>query len=151
MNKNNEKRKQSYMRNSSVILNKYKKAALDKMVLTFQANQGIDVGVLYDLVELSRYRKTFFANLLNLSVKTIDRYKHDKKKLSPLNSEIVLKMIFLYGKGIEVFGSVDAFNNWLEKPTHYLGNNTPKSLLQTAGGVDLIYDELSRIEFGDLA
>jgi len=62
-----------------------------------------------------------------------------------------LKLIVLYRKGVEVFSSITNFNKWLHKPSFGLGKKIPYSLMNTTTGIDLIFEELVRIEYGDLA
>jgi putative toxin-antitoxin system antitoxin component (TIGR02293 family) len=57
----------------------------------------------------------------------------------------------LFEHGTDVFGSVESFRRWLDKPAYGLDNQVPFALLHTSGGMDLIQDELIRIEYGDLA
>ncbi len=54
-------------------------------------------------------------------------------------------------KGESVFGSAHAFRRWMDKPAYGLGGQVPFVLLHTSGGIDLIMDEVTRIEYGDLA
>jgi putative toxin-antitoxin system antitoxin component (TIGR02293 family) len=88
---------------------------------------------------------------LNISLKTIDRYKKDGKSLDPLMSELILKWMQLYRKGGEVFGSIISFNRWLEKPAYGLQGMRPEELISTSGGVTLVFEEICRIEHGDIA
>ena len=53
--------------------------------------------------------------------------------------------------GIECFGNIESFNDWLEKPAYGLGFKIPKSLMETQEGVLLVEDELIRIAYGALA
>ena len=133
------------------MLVKYETTSTSTVRLILAANKGIKADTISDLVSISNHKKDFFAGLLNLSVKTLDRYTSEGKSLSPSNGEMVLKLISLYRKGAEVFGSVKSFNNWLDKPSIGLGNSLPVTFMYTSGGIDLIQEELSRIEFGDLA
>jgi putative toxin-antitoxin system antitoxin component (TIGR02293 family) len=57
----------------------------------------------------------------------------------------------LYEYGIEVFGDRDNFNIWLNSRSIALGGRSPKELLDTKFGIDLVKDELGRIEHGVLA
>jgi len=57
----------------------------------------------------------------------------------------------LFEHGADVFGSAESFRRWLDKPACGLDNQVPFALLHTSGGMDLIQDELIRIEYGDLA
>lgn len=104
-----------------------------------------------DMVAVSDYDKDFAADLLDVSYKTVTRYKKEKKKLSPLQSEYILKTIVLFNKGNQVFGNKESFNRWLDKPAYGLGNRVPRAFITTVGGINFIIDELNRIAHGDLA
>jgi putative toxin-antitoxin system antitoxin component (TIGR02293 family) len=60
-------------------------------------------------------------------------------------------LVMLYEYGIEVFGDRDNFNIWLNSRSIALGGRSPKELLDTKFGIDLVKDELGRIEHGVLA
>lgn len=104
-----------------------------------------------DMVEVASYDKDYAADLLDISYKTVTRYQKEKKKLSPLQSEYVLKTIALFNKGNKVFGNEESFNRWLDKPAFGLGNKIPRKLVTTVGGINYVIDELNRIAHGDLA
>jgi len=130
---------------------KYKATHSDSYNLVNQAQEGISVNAFFDLIEVSGLSNQELSNLLDVSFKTIQRYQKEDKNLSALNSEQLLKMITLYQKAEEVFGEISSFDRWLRKPSHGLGGQHPLKLMQTPGGIDLIYDELMRIEFGAFA
>lgn len=119
--------------------------------LFIRAKSGLPTSVFYDLLNLTGLTQPELASLLDVSAKTINRYHQEGKKLNALNSEQALKMIRLYQKGVEVFGSLGSFNSWLRKPSFGLGEELPLHFMETSGGIDLIYDELTSIEFGSLA
>jgi putative toxin-antitoxin system antitoxin component (TIGR02293 family) len=104
-----------------------------------------------DMITVANYDKDFAADLLDVSYKTITRYQKENKKLSPLQSEFILKTIVLYNKGEKVFGSSESFTQWLKKPAFGLGNRTPTTFITTVTGINYILDELNRIAHGDLA
>ena len=104
-----------------------------------------------DMISVSSYDKNFAADLLDVSYKTVARYKKDKKKFSPLQSEYILKTIVLFNKGNQAFGNKESFNRWLDKPAFGLGNRIPRTFISTVGGINFIIDELNRIVRGDLA
>lgn len=104
-----------------------------------------------DMLAVANYDKDYAADLLDVSYKTITRYQKENKKLSPLQSEFILKTIVLYNKGQKVFGSQESFTNWLQKPAYGLGNKLPKTFITTVTGINYIVDELNRIAHGDLA
>jgi uncharacterized protein (DUF2384 family) len=51
--------------------------------------------------------------------------------------------------GIEVFGSVEEFHQWLNRKNFYLDNKTPNSYLNTVTGVKFVDDRLTAMEYGD--
>ena len=52
-------------------------------------------------------------------------------------------------KGKKVFGSASEFSLWLNKD-HMILNCKPITLWETKKGLTMIYDELTRIEYGDV-
>lgn len=132
------------------LLIKYGQCIDNPMVAVMMANKGIPSSTFDDVSKLFG-RKERLADLLNVSVKTMQRYQKENKNLNPLNSEMVLKFIALFKQGLVIFGLKKAFLNWLDKPAIGLGNNHPYDLLKTSNGIDLVNDELIRIEYGDLA
>lgn len=104
-----------------------------------------------DMVQVADYDKDFAAGLLDLSYKTVTRYQKEKKTFSPLQSEYIIKTITLFHKGGEVFGSIESFKKWLDKPAFGLGNIIPRNIITTVSGINFVMEELNRIERGDLA
>jgi putative toxin-antitoxin system antitoxin component (TIGR02293 family) len=130
---------------------KYNVNSVNEFTMVSRAQNGVEVTAFFDLLEISGLTKEELSSLLDLSFKTIQRYEKDGKKLNALNSEQLLKMIALYQKAEEVFGSIPSFNRWLRKPAAGLGSQIPLQFMQTPGGIDLIREELLRIEYGALA
>ncbi len=130
---------------------KYQANEESAFIIANKAQTGLPVSAFFDLIEISGLSNDELAGLLDLSYKTIQRYQKDGKKLNAQNSEQLLKMIALWQKADEVFGDLESFNRWLRKPAVGLGNQVPLPFLQTSGGIDLIREELLRIEHGALA
>lgn len=120
----------------------------NRFSLVEEAGAGIPVSVVSDLIRITDLKKQYFANLLDISTKTLDRYQVQKKKLNPSGSELLLKLQNIYQKGTEIFNSIEAFRNWIEKPAYGLQRHVPKDLMQTITGIDLVMEELIRIESG---
>lgn len=57
----------------------------------------------------------------------------------------------LYNRGAEVFGSSNAFMQWMDSNVRALGNKKPKDFLNTREGIETLMDELGRIEHGIFA
>lgn len=133
-------------------LTKYNKAIVDDYAIMTYSNKGVAAKIFDDILNVSGISKDVLAeNILDISVKTMFRYQKENKKLNARLSEIALKFVSLLNKGIEVFGDINSFRNWLNKPAYGLGNQIPIELLNTNTGMDLVEEELLRIEFGALA
>jgi len=133
------------------VLYKYEAKNTSKLALITKAQNGLNADSFFELAEISGINKESLANFLNLSLKTFNRYSKENKKLNPVNSEQILKFFMLYNKGIEIFGTINSFNKWLHKPSYGLGSIKPYNFLCTISGIDLIYNELINIEFGDFS
>ena len=134
------------------VLSKYKSSINSNLSIVRSANQGVNSMIFTELVEISGINRNFLAEeVFDVSLKTMLRYQKEKKKLNPRNSEIALKLLNLLNRGMEIFGSMDTFISWLNKPAIGLGEQIPIKLMNTNTGIDLIEEELIRIEFGALA
>lgn len=120
----------------------------DDMKVFQHARQGLKPGVFYDFAEAINISNKSLADLLNISSRTISNYKDQKKLLEPVYGEHLLKLIGLYKKGVSLFGTVDEFSYWLNKP-FWNSKECPMDWLSTPGGVDLVSDELIKLAYGD--
>lgn len=123
----------------------------DRNRLVLAALRGVPAVLFFSVADRTGYRREQIAEVFDTSLKTFQRYERESRNLNPQDSEKVLKIQALFDKGAEVFGSLDSFRRWMDKPAFGLGHQVPFSLLHTSGGIDLVMDELVRIEFGDLA
>jgi putative toxin-antitoxin system antitoxin component (TIGR02293 family) len=90
------------------------------------------------------------ASIMHTSDRTLRRYK-PSKLLNPEQSERVIELARLYSRGEEVFGGLDTFKEWMGSPVLALGNRRPKEFLDTSMGIEMLMDELGRIEQGVFA
>lgn len=133
------------------ILEKYQRSFNNDVALVANSKKGLQPQAVFDFISLSEFPFPFIEKVLNKTMKTFTSYKKNKTVLDPVISEKLLKIFSLYQKGVTVFGTVDEFNSWLAAPAFGLGKAVPKDLLDTITGIDLVSEELSRIEYGDLA
>jgi uncharacterized protein (DUF2384 family) len=68
-----------------------------------------------------------------------------------LQSEKIIEIALFYNKGVEVFGTAEKFNSWLETDNLALKKIKPKMLLDNSFGINMLMDELTAIEYGVLA
>jgi putative toxin-antitoxin system antitoxin component (TIGR02293 family) len=102
--------------------------------------------------EFSSIPNKFLAEkVLEISPKTLYSYRHSNKILPIRINEQILKLEDLYKKGIELFENSDRFNQWMKSEAYGLGNVKPIEMINSITGIDLIYEELIRIEFGATA
>lgn len=120
----------------------------DSFAIVSTAHLGIGIHYFDQLLEATGIQKGILASLVGVDPRTIDNYRKHQKKFDILEGEQLLKLgrLFLFGE--EVFESMDEFRKWLETASAGLGNIKPLSLLNTSTGVDLVQDELQRIEEG---
>jgi putative toxin-antitoxin system antitoxin component (TIGR02293 family) len=137
---------------------------LDEPALTYHTVADQD---LYNLINTLRegIKFTSFLILLNqlpfnlsqwsgflcLSDRTMQRYQKEGKKFDQSSSEKILEILLLYRYGVQVFMDKEKFNTWLVTHNVALAGKKPITFLDNTFGINLIKDELFRIEQGLLA
>ena len=119
--------------------------------LISSVRQGIGYPDFEKMVAFSSFTVPEWSTILHLTERSLQRYKQQKQTFDPLQSEKIIQIIFLFKKGISVFGTKEKFDTWLNTSIVALGGITPKSVLDSAFGIEWIMDELGRIEHGTLA
>lgn len=112
--------------------------------------QGLTKASLLALKEAAGLSWQQLADILHVTVRTLQRYKPNQTLPTSL-SERLLRLADVYAKGYEVFEDRMMFQRWMEEPVPALGNVVPLSLLPSLYGMDTIMKELGRIEHGILA
>ncbi len=112
---------------------------------------GISQDLFYGIKDVSPFSLDEWAAFLHISKRTIMRHKNDQKSFEALSSDRIIVLSRLLIRGAEVFGTVYKFNLWLRSPVFALGGELPFNLLKSATGIQVIIDELGRIEHGILA
>ncbi|NIJ52785.1 antitoxin Xre-like helix-turn-helix domain-containing protein [Dyadobacter arcticus] len=128
--------------------NKFNDIDMDtNFAIVSSARKGINTKVFYDFANAIKMPEKNLASIINLSSRTISNYKDSQKKLEPLYGEHLLKLISLFKKGEMLFGNIDEFNYWLQKPL-WNSYERPSEWLTTNGGVDFLNEELDRLAQG---
>jgi putative toxin-antitoxin system antitoxin component (TIGR02293 family) len=115
--------------------------------IVFSARKGVKPKIFFEFADSINMPEKKLALLINISSRTVHNYKDQQKPLEPVQSEHLLKLIALFGKGEDIFGNIDEFNYWLQKP-FWNSKEKPIDWLTTPGGVDLVMDELGRLSHG---
>lgn len=122
-----------------------------KNVLMRVIRGGLEYDKFETIVSELPFSMEEWSSFLHLSERTIHRYRKDQKNFDALQSEKILQISLLYKRGVDVFGSKENFDLWLDFDNLALGNIKPKELLDNAFGIALLEEELTRIEHGILA
>ncbi len=112
--------------------------------------KGVSRKSLDHLMDITGITASEMASIMHTSDRTLRRYTASKL-LNPEQSERVIEIARLYSRGEEVFGSLDAFKQWIESNVIALGNKKPKDFLDTSFGIEMLMEELGRIEHGIFA
>jgi putative toxin-antitoxin system antitoxin component (TIGR02293 family) len=123
----------------------------DIMFLIDAVRHGIKYKFFVNIAKSSPFSLYEWSNFLHLSERSMQRYKKEKRTFDSLQSEKILQIAILYKMGIDVFGNKEKFNSWLKTENLALGKIKPKELLDNTFGINLLHDELTRIEHGVLA
>jgi putative toxin-antitoxin system antitoxin component (TIGR02293 family) len=124
---------------------------LDAPSIIETVRNGIAFDFFTHLSKLIPFSQEEWSRILHLTERSLQRYKKENKTFDPLQSEKIIQIMLLYKKGISVFGTKSLFDQWLDSISPALGHVTPKHLLDSSFGIELVQDELIRIEHGVLA
>lgn len=115
------------------------------------ARHGVTISFVKDLLEKYNFSKQELSQLIDISPKTLDRHLQSGKLFSGLQAERLLRLAELFQQGKEVFGKEEKFLKWINSEVIALQNTKPISWLDTQQGIDLISDEMGRIQHGIFA
>jgi len=137
--------------------NKFAEVKVDVTYADFLANKMLMIvairnGIPYSLFDVIQsyapFSESDWANFLDLSTKSLQRYKQSSKQFKPNQSEKIIEMAEVTSVGLDVFGELDKFKLWLNTPNFALGNLNPIELLKDSYGKELVISELTRINYG---
>lgn len=132
-------------------ITKFNTKLLDTFELVKLSRKGIAISLFEDIVRSNSYTIKEWSKFLHLTERTIQRYKKENRKFESLQTERIIEIAKLQLKGIEVFGSKSYFEEWMNSKVIALGNIRPIELLDSSFGIEMLMDELGRIEHGVLA
>lgn len=125
-------------------LNQKVKSRMDLIALS---QKGVPKTSLTNLAKYLSLSISQISKLLPISERTIQRYTPNKL-FDHLVSEQIIAITEVVVKGVAVFEDKDRFLAWMNHPTVALGNKKPIDLLNSRFGLDMVLDELVRIEHG---
>lgn len=127
------------------IIGKGIKTEFDLITLS---NQGLTKASLDSLISfLGVPKKHFIEQVLNMSVKTIERKKSDDR-LDRHTSSHMIEIAKVVEHAMEVFEDEDKVRDWLATPNRALNGMRPLELFHMPTGLALVNTVLGRIEEG---
>src|ERR1700759_4087090 len=112
------------------------------------SNEGITKASLDALTaHLGISKKAFSENILDTSVKTLER-KKSTDKLDKRTSSHVIEIAKVVEHAFEVFEDEDKVKSWLNAPNRALNGIKPIDLFYLPTGLGMVNDILGRIEHG---
>lgn len=126
----------------------YSEFLSDKMLMIKIIRAGVPYSLFNLIKNVTPFSEGDWANLLDISAKSLHRYKQTSKQFKPLQSEKIIEMAEVTNVGKEVFGDLEKFKLWLNTPNFALGNVKPVELLRDSYGKEMVIGELNRIEHG---
>lgn len=128
----------------------YNEFLSNKMLIIKLIRTGVPYSLFNLIKDVTPFSESDWAEFLNLSTKSLHRYKQDAKHFKPLQSEKIIEMAEVTNVGKEVFGDMEKFKLWLDTPNFSLGNLKPLELLKDSYGKEMVIAELTRINHGIL-
>lgn len=121
----------------------------DSEILYFLYTKDVNWQHVNAIKTLTDFTDDIISDWLNVSVKTFREYKKPQNTFKENVKEQVLLLLSLIKHGIEVFGSIKEFDQWLNRKNFYFDNKSPNSFLNTVTGVRFVDDRLTAMEHGD--
>jgi putative toxin-antitoxin system antitoxin component (TIGR02293 family) len=85
---------------------------------------------------------------LGISLRTVQRKKDSQGVLSTMQSGRTWKFAEVLAKAMDVFGSQEAAERWMDEPAMGLEGYKPIELMSTPAGVDVVETFLGRLAYG---
>jgi len=126
------------------------KESFDSNRLVTLVREGVQFSVFSKLLKKISFSLQEWSSFLHLSERTMQRYQKENKTFDISSSEKIIQITILYEFGVSVFGNKENFDSWLITKNVALGSK-PIELLDTVFGIEIINNELIKIEHGIFA
>jgi putative toxin-antitoxin system antitoxin component (TIGR02293 family) len=126
------------------------KESFDSNRLVTLVREGVQFSVFSKLLKRISFSLQEWSSFLHLSERTMQRYQKENKTFDISSSEKIIQITILYEFGVSVFGNKENFDSWLITKNVALGSK-PIELLDTVFGIEIINNELIKIEHGIFA
>lgn len=130
----------------------YERAMTDSFAMMEEVRRGVTKSKLLQLAEKMDISVAELADILHISLRTIQRYD-ENDRLDPHISEHIMLLDRLYRKGQtdSIFRTPQGFNNWMKREQFGFNFNIPIKLIDTYSGIEAVSDLLTQFEHGIFA
>lgn len=135
---------------SKIFTKLFNRELTSEMDVVEMSKRGVTKGSLISLGYCFGFSPDKLANMLPVTLRTIQRYRNTQK-FNPNISEHIIQLARLMVLGTEVFESRENFLRWFTTPNMALGGKIPADLVNLQAGAQLVMDELIRIDHGVFA
>jgi len=119
---------------------------------TFSVIQAIAAGIPYSLFEMIQQRSPYsvkeWADLLDLSYKSMQRYQASNGRFKPSQSEKIFEFAEVFEHGMTFFGDAESLRGWLDDKTIAFGGMRPVDCMKSSYGKELVIERLVNFEHG---
>jgi len=92
-----------------------------------------------------------WAAMLMVSERTLQRYAKSNSSFAPINAERFVQINNVINRGKKVFGTVEAFYEWIKTNPPMLEGDLSFNSLTSFDGIQKVLTQISRIEHGILS
>ncbi|MBE7170214.1 MAG: DUF2384 domain-containing protein [Williamsia sp.] len=128
----------------------YSEFLTNKMLMISVITEGVPYSLFNLIQHYTPFTEEYWADFLDISTKSLHRYKKTSRSFKPIQSEKIIEMAEVTKVGLDVFGEMEKFKLGLETPNFSLGNFKPMELLKDSYGKELVITEMTRINYGIL-
>ena len=130
---------------------RYENFLTNKMAIIWLIREGVPYSLFKLIRNYSPFSESDWSAILDISTKSLHRYKQTSRLFKPIQSEKIIEMAEVTYVGLDTFGDMDKFKLWLDTPNFSLGSLRPLELLKDSYGKEMVLAELTRINHGILA
>lgn len=121
---------------------------LDTTTMDTIITSGFGACTVYAVKSALDLKNSYLAKTMGMSEKTLQRRCEANKKLSPIESDRLYRVIRIYSLATRALEDADAARKWLTRPQRGLGNRIPIDMIQTEAGTKEVENLLGQIEYG---
>jgi putative toxin-antitoxin system antitoxin component (TIGR02293 family) len=114
----------------------------DPLIVSKTIDNGLPVEFSDTACHYVSLTKEEWTSILDLSFKTIIRYRNENKNIPPLTSEKIIQLLEITSLGLEAFGTIENLRRWLITRNTNIKKIKPVDLLKNAWGQELIINQL---------